>query len=99
MPTHQIAVDQEKLYHSRPSANKVYLPPKSEAKLLLEHYLGYIGPLQHVLHVPTIQATMELIYSSLDHALPIIPSEVALLLAIFASASALCTYFLPDRRK
>ncbi|EXJ59621.1 hypothetical protein A1O7_03767 [Cladophialophora yegresii CBS 114405] len=98
MPTHQIAVDQDKLFHLQTASRCLCLPPKAEARVLFDHYFQYVDLLQHVIHVPTVQMSLQTIYASLESGLPVVPSEVVLLLAIFASAASLCTYFPGETR-
>jgi hypothetical protein len=98
MSTHQIAVDQDKLFHFHTASKGLCLPPRAEAKLLFDHYFRYVDLLQHVVHIPTVQQSMQTVYASLESGLPVVPSEVVLLLAIFASSAALCTYFPGETR-
>ncbi|KAJ9604101.1 hypothetical protein H2200_011624 [Cladophialophora chaetospira] len=93
LSTHQIAVDQDRLFQLEPASKCICLPPKAEATLLVDHYFDYIDHLQHVVHVPTVQAMIRSVYANLESGLPVAPSDVVLLLAIFASAAALSTYF------
>ncbi|KIW69703.1 hypothetical protein PV04_05565 [Phialophora macrospora] len=98
MSTHQIAVDQDKLIHVQTASKGLCMPPKAEATLLFDHYFRYVDLLQHVVYIPTVRLSLETVYASLENGLPVTPSEVVLLLAIFASAAALCTYFPGETR-
>ncbi|KIW89032.1 uncharacterized protein Z519_10517 [Cladophialophora bantiana CBS 173.52] len=98
MSMRQISLDSDKPTHFQQASKRLCLPLKEEASLLLDHYFRHIDDLQHVVHVPTVRMTMQNLYSSLEQGLLVIPSEVALLLSILASASALCVYFLGDSR-
>ncbi|OCT47378.1 putative Zn(II)2Cys6 transcription factor [Cladophialophora carrionii] len=93
MSTHQIAVDQDKLFNLQTASRCLCLPPKAEARALFDHYFEYVDLLQDVVHAPTVRASLQTVYASLESGLPVVPSEVVLLLAIFASAAGLCTYF------
>ncbi|KIY02593.1 uncharacterized protein Z520_01058 [Fonsecaea multimorphosa CBS 102226] len=96
MSVHQISLDSERPPRFQPASNSLCLPPEEEASMLLDHYFKYIDNLQHVVHVQTVQKTMRNLYASLEQGLFVSPSEVALLLSIFASSLALSVYFLGD---
>ncbi|ETI29543.1 hypothetical protein G647_01996 [Cladophialophora carrionii CBS 160.54] len=98
MSTHQIAVDQDKLFNLQTASRCLCLPPKAEARALFDHYFKYVDLLQDVVHAPTVRASLQTVYASLESGLPVVPSEVVLLLAIFASAAGLCTYFPGETR-
>ena len=93
MSTHQISSKHEKFLHGQQASKFLCLPLKGEATLLLDYYFKYIDALQHVFYPPTVSVMMQSVYSNLESGLPVLPSDVALLLAIFASAGALFTYF------
>ncbi|OQU95146.1 Fungal specific transcription factor domain-containing protein [Cladophialophora immunda] len=98
MSVREISLDPDKPFYFQPASNCLCLPPKEEATLLMNHYFKYIDDLQHVAHVPTVQRMMQNLYNSLEQGHFVVPSEVALMLSIFASASALCVYFLGETR-
>ncbi|KAH0835327.1 putative Zn(II)2Cys6 transcription factor [Fonsecaea pedrosoi] len=92
----QISLEAAKTFHSQSTSNCLCLPPRAEASLLLDHYFQHIDDLQHVVHVPTVRNMMQNLYANLEQGLPILPSELALLLSILASSSNLAMYFLGD---
>ena len=93
MSAHQVSVDHEKLFHLQSASRHLSLPPKTEAIILFNHYFEAVDLLQHVVHFPTLQVTLHDVYAKLECGLPVLPSDVTVLLAIFASSAELCTYF------
>lgn len=70
-----------------------YLPSKQDATFLLDMYIHYIDNLQHVLHLPYIRTMMDDIYSNYQDPDQLFSGQLALLLAIVASAAAVYQYF------
>lgn len=73
-----------------------YLPPKEEATVFLDTYVEYIDNLQHVIYEPHIRTMMDNIYSKTKDAEQLVTGQLALLLAILASATAIYQFFPPD---
>ncbi len=65
----------------------VWLPQYPEAKILLEKFIQDIDYLYHVVHVPSLQATFDDVYASLNQQGAIKLGNVMLLLGIFASCT------------
>lgn len=59
-------------------------------------YLEYIDNLQHVIYESHIRTMIDDIYSKLNDAEQLVAGQLALLLAILASATAIYQYFPPD---
>lgn len=75
----------------------VMLPPKDEAKMLLDYYVKHVDELQHVLFVPHLRIFMDKLYANLHQRVSIAYGQVALLLTVFASAAAMFSHFSCDR--
>ncbi|EXJ85808.1 hypothetical protein A1O1_06177 [Capronia coronata CBS 617.96] len=77
--------------HGWQDSRCLFLPPEHEASLLLDHYISHIDALQHVVYIPRVRALMDEVYLQLQQALPVVHSQVALLMSIFATSAALLT--------
>lgn len=73
-----------------------YLPPKLDAIIFLDMYVHYIDNLQHVIYVPQIRTMVDDIYSNIKNAEKLVPGQLALFLAILASAAAIYQFFAGD---
>jgi hypothetical protein len=65
----------------------IWLPHYHEAKALLDSYLEDISYIQHVVHHPSLPATIEKVYQQVKGHEPVNSGHLVILLSIFASAT------------
>jgi len=59
-------------------------------------YIHYIDNLQHVIYIPQVRTMVDEIYSNIKNAEKLVPGQLALFLAILASAAAIYQFFTDD---
>jgi hypothetical protein len=65
----------------------VWLPAHTEATVLLESYITHLSYIQHVVHYPSLPATIDEVYYQIDNQQHIKRGSLILLLSIIASAT------------
>lgn len=70
----------------RPTAC-IWLPQPAQAKTLVNHYINTISHFQHIVHQPSLPATIDDTYRQLEGHKPLKPGHVILLLSVIASAT------------
>jgi hypothetical protein len=69
----------------------IWLPHYLEAKALVENYLRDISYIQHVVHHPSLPATIEEVYRQIGSCEPVNSGHLVILLSILASATHVWT--------
>lgn len=68
-------------------AKYIWLPEYSESKIILEKYLTDITYLHHVIHIPSMRALLEELYSKLGREKSVPSDQATLLLSIIANTA------------
>lgn len=80
-------------HDDRPNEITVTFPVYRVASLLCESYESNVDHLCRILHKPTVRSLITTFYIRINESEPILPSEAALLLSIFAIAAYFYSYF------
>ncbi|KAF1844580.1 uncharacterized protein K460DRAFT_335433 [Cucurbitaria berberidis CBS 394.84] len=65
----------------------IWLPHHAEARVLVDNYITQISYIQHIVHHPSLPATIDDVYRQIHGQQPVKPSSLILLLSIIASAT------------
>jgi hypothetical protein len=65
----------------------IWLPYHAEAKILVDSYIEELDYIQHIMHQPSLPATIDAVYRQIDKLEPVHPGRLVLLLSIIASAT------------
>ncbi|KAF3024753.1 hypothetical protein E8E14_005318 [Neopestalotiopsis sp. 37M] len=70
----------------------IWIPAQTEVRILIRKYINDISFLCHVLHVPSLPGTIDVIYAQIASQDVVQPGAVTLLLCIIASVTSQWTY-------
>jgi hypothetical protein len=80
----EILASSGRVQYKQPACSIIRLPPFSKAGLLLQIYETSLVPICPIVHIPTIRSLLRTTYLRLDDPALILPSNVAVLLSLFA---------------